>query len=55
MLGIAEAAQAGYFGSIRECSSKYSGAKLFELHSTQIRLGNVGGWIDVARRTMLAI
>ena len=54
-LGIAEAAQAGYVGSIRERASKYSGAKLSELQSTQIRIGNVAARIDIARATMLAI
>jgi 3-hydroxy-9,10-secoandrosta-1,3,5(10)-triene-9,17-dione monooxygenase len=54
-LGIAEAAEAGYTGSIRERASKYSGARLAELQSTQIRIGNVGARIDVARDTMLAI
>jgi len=54
-LGIAEAAEAGYVGSIRERASKYSGARLAELQSTQIRIGNVGARIDVARDTMLAI
>jgi len=54
-LGIAEAAQVGYVGSIRERASKYSGAKLSELQSTQIRIGNAGARIDIARATMLAI
>jgi 3-hydroxy-9,10-secoandrosta-1,3,5(10)-triene-9,17-dione monooxygenase len=54
-LGIAEAAQADYVGSIRERASKYSGAKLSELQSTQIRIGNVGTRIDIARSTMLGI
>ena len=54
-LGIAEAAQAGYVSSIRERASKYSGAKLAELQSTQIRIGNAGARIDVARGAMLAI
>jgi 3-hydroxy-9,10-secoandrosta-1,3,5(10)-triene-9,17-dione monooxygenase len=54
-LGVAEAAFAGYVGAIRERSSRYSGAKLSELHSTQIRIGNAGTRIDVARGTMLAI
>lgn len=54
-LGIAEAAQDGYVGAIRERASKYSGAKLSDLQSTQIRIGNAGARIDVARGTMLAI
>jgi len=54
-LGIAEAAQGGYVGSIRQRASRYSGAKLSELQSTQIRIGNAGARIDVARQTMLAI
>ncbi len=54
-LGIAEAAQAGYVGSIRERASKYSGARLAELQSTQIRIGNAGARIDLARGAMLAI
>jgi 3-hydroxy-9,10-secoandrosta-1,3,5(10)-triene-9,17-dione monooxygenase len=54
-LGIAEAAQASYVGTIRERSSKYSGTKLAELQSTQIRIGNIGARIDIARDTMLAI
>jgi 3-hydroxy-9,10-secoandrosta-1,3,5(10)-triene-9,17-dione monooxygenase len=48
-LGIAEAAHDGYVGAIRERASKYSGAKLSELQSTQIRIGNAGARIDVAR------
>ena len=54
-LGIAEAAQDGYAGSIRKRASRYSGAKLSELQSTQIRIGNAGARIDIARATMLAI
>jgi 3-hydroxy-9,10-secoandrosta-1,3,5(10)-triene-9,17-dione monooxygenase len=54
-LGIAEAARSGYVGSIGERASKYSGARLSELQSTQIRIGNAGARIDVARSTMLGI
>jgi 3-hydroxy-9,10-secoandrosta-1,3,5(10)-triene-9,17-dione monooxygenase len=54
-LGIAEAALALYVGAIRERASKYSGARLAELQSTQIRIGNVGARVDVARGAMLAI
>jgi 3-hydroxy-9,10-secoandrosta-1,3,5(10)-triene-9,17-dione monooxygenase len=54
-VGIAEAAQAAYVGSIRDRASKYSGAKLAELQSTQIRIGNAGARIDIARGAMLAI
>ena len=54
-LGIAEAVEAGYVGSIRERASKYSGARLAALQSTQIRIGNVGTRINVARTTMLGI
>jgi 3-hydroxy-9,10-secoandrosta-1,3,5(10)-triene-9,17-dione monooxygenase len=54
-LGIAEAAQADFVGAISERASKYSGARLSELQSTQIRIGNAGARIDIARATMLAI
>jgi 3-hydroxy-9,10-secoandrosta-1,3,5(10)-triene-9,17-dione monooxygenase len=54
-LGIAEAALALHVGSIRERASKYSGARLAELQSTQIRIGNAGARIDIARGVMLAI
>jgi 3-hydroxy-9,10-secoandrosta-1,3,5(10)-triene-9,17-dione monooxygenase len=54
-LGIAEAAQAGYVGSMRERASKYSGARLAELQSTQVRIGNIGARTELARGAMLAI
>ena len=54
-VGIAEAAQNAYVASIRQRASKYSGAKLSELQSTQIRIGASGARIDVARETMLGI
>jgi 3-hydroxy-9,10-secoandrosta-1,3,5(10)-triene-9,17-dione monooxygenase len=54
-LGIAEAAQYGYVAAIGERDSKYSGAKLSELQSTQIRIGNAGARMEVARAAMLGI
>jgi 3-hydroxy-9,10-secoandrosta-1,3,5(10)-triene-9,17-dione monooxygenase len=54
-LGIAEAAQADYVGSIRHRASKYSGARLAELQSTHVRIGNVGARVELARGAMLAI
>jgi 3-hydroxy-9,10-secoandrosta-1,3,5(10)-triene-9,17-dione monooxygenase len=54
-LGLAEIAYQTYLGSIRERASKFSGAKLSELQSTQIKIGNIETRIDVARRAMLGI
>lgn len=54
-LGLAEIAYRSYVGSIRERASKYSGAKLSEMQSTQIKIGNIESRIDVARRAMLGI
>lgn len=54
-LGIAEASYADYVNSIRARASKYSGAKLAELQSTQVRIGGVGARVDIARRVMLGI
>jgi 3-hydroxy-9,10-secoandrosta-1,3,5(10)-triene-9,17-dione monooxygenase len=54
-LGIAEAAQAGYVDAIRKRVSRYSGARLAELQSTQVRIGDAGARIDLARGAMLAI
>jgi len=54
-LGLAEVAYATYLGSIRERASKFTGARLAELQSTQIKIGAVESRIDVARRAMLGI
>lgn len=54
-LGVAEVAYADYLASIRERASKFTGARLAELQSTQIKIGAVGSRIDVARRAMLGI
>lgn len=54
-LGLAEVAYGTYLGSIRERASKFTGAKLAELQSTQIRIGTAESRIDVARRVMLGI
>jgi len=54
-LGLAEVAYRTYLGTIRERASKFSGAKLSELQSTQIKIGNIETRIDIARRAMLGI
>jgi 3-hydroxy-9,10-secoandrosta-1,3,5(10)-triene-9,17-dione monooxygenase len=54
-LGLAEVAYSTYLGSIRKRASKFTGAKLAELQSTQIKIGNIETRIDVARRAMLDI
>jgi 3-hydroxy-9,10-secoandrosta-1,3,5(10)-triene-9,17-dione monooxygenase len=54
-LGLAEIAYDTYVGSIRERASKFSGARLAEMQSTQIKIGNIDSRIDVARRAMLGI
>jgi 3-hydroxy-9,10-secoandrosta-1,3,5(10)-triene-9,17-dione monooxygenase len=54
-LGLAEVAYQTYLGSIRQRASKFTGAKLAELQSTQIKIGNIETRIDVARRAMLDI
>ena len=54
-LGLAEVAYTTYLGSIRERASKFTGARLAELQSTQIKIGTVESRIDVARRAMLGI
>ena len=54
-LGLAEVAYKTYAGSIRERASRFSGARLAELQSTQIRIGNTESRIDIARRAMLGI
>jgi 3-hydroxy-9,10-secoandrosta-1,3,5(10)-triene-9,17-dione monooxygenase len=54
-LGLAEVGYKTYAGSIRERASKFTGARLAELQSTQIKIGNIETRIDLARRAMLGI
>jgi 3-hydroxy-9,10-secoandrosta-1,3,5(10)-triene-9,17-dione monooxygenase len=54
-LGLAEVAYSTYLGSIRQRASKFTGAKLAELQSTQVKIGNIETRVDVARRAMLDI
>ncbi len=54
-LGLGEIAYSTYLGSIRERASKFTGARLAELQSTQIKIGAVESRLDVARRAMLGI
>ena len=54
-LGLAEVAYNTYVGSIRERASRFTGARLAELQSTQIKIGNTDARIETARRVMLGI
>jgi 3-hydroxy-9,10-secoandrosta-1,3,5(10)-triene-9,17-dione monooxygenase len=54
-LGNAEAVLDDYVMSMRKRSATYSGAKLSELQSVQIKIGAAGARLDVARRVMVAI
>ncbi len=44
-----------YIATTRDSTSRYSGARLAELQSTQIKIGAAGTRADVARRIMLAV
>lgn len=52
-LGNAEACLDDYVASMRKRSATYSGAKLSELQSTQMKIGAAGTRLDVARRVMV--
>lgn len=54
-LGNAEACLDDYVASMRKRSSTYSGAKLSELQSVQIKIGAAATRTDVARRVMVDI
>lgn len=54
-LGNAEACYAHYVDRSRSRTASYSGAKLSDLQSTQIKIGSAGMRISVARRTMIGI
>lgn len=54
-LGNAEACVDDFAAAMRARSSTYSGAKLSEMQSIQIKIGMAGARTDVARRVMLGI
>ena len=51
-LGNAEGVWADYVASIRGRASRYTGARISELQSTQIKIAEAGARIDTARRIM---
>jgi 3-hydroxy-9,10-secoandrosta-1,3,5(10)-triene-9,17-dione monooxygenase len=54
-LGNAQAAVDGFIANTRSRVSRYSGAKVGDFQSTQIKIGEAGAKVDAARRVMRQI